>query len=483
MPDTQGNLLPVYVVADESFSMSDYIRELNDGLVSLYEALRAEPMIATRVRLAILGFSDDVEVRLRLVDLRDVENVPRLRIRNNTNYQAVFTDLLTRIPHDVDMLKASGYLVHRPAVFFLSDGQPNNSDWLEPRERLTNKTITQAAPNIVAFGIGDVMAETILQVATDEKFAFVAMSSTNIGTAIAKFFVALTRSIVQSGRSLTSPLPELVVAKPEGFRMSIDLVGDGPAVRANHGDTARPQPGLPGDPESDKTVFPRLGSPGTTGDPGRRDRSRPRRNLAAQGEEPVLNEKRAGVSVQGPPPQQSAPYDELVRSAFAELVQPGRLLFNPPDRMQLGDTERVEVRLTRTLTLDAELLKDLRGHGEPRLEDIPTSPLMAVTLKGDGFRITPYSDEEQSVTPDRITTWEFDIRALKRGQQRLVISVSLRIPVAGQPLERKSIPVREATIDVQVGAPALIVRFVSANWQWFVGTVIAIAAVLVAVLH
>src|SRR5262245_33163617 len=48
-------------------------------------------------------------------------------------------------------------------------------------------------------------------------------------------------------------------------------------------------------------------------------------------------------------------YDDLVRSAFAELVQPGRLLFNPPDQMKLGQTERVEVRLSRTLELDAEL--------------------------------------------------------------------------------------------------------------------------------
>jgi hypothetical protein len=176
-------------------------------------------------------------------------------------------------------------------------------------------------------------------------------------------------------------------------------------------------------------------------------------------------------------------YDRLVRRAFTELVQPGRLLFNPPDQMRLGDTERIEVRLTRTLRLDAELLKHLRGHGKPQMEEVPTSPLMAVALKGDGFQITSYSDEEQSVAKDGITTWEFDIRALKRGQQRLVISVSLRIPVAGQPLERKSIPVREATIDVQVGAPALIGHFVAANWQWFVGTLIAIAAVLVAVLH
>ena len=225
MPDPKGNLLPVYVLADESYSLLDYAQQLNDGLVSLYEALRAEPMIAAKVRLSILGFSDDVEVRLPLADLRDVENVPELRIRNNTNYQAVFTDLLTRIPHDVNMLKTSGYLVHRPAVFFLSDGQPNaGSDWLEPRKRLTSRTLTPAAPNIIAFGIGDVMPETILQVATDEDFAFVAMPSTNIGTAIAKFFVALTQSIVESGRSLTSSNAELVVDKPEGFRMAIDIV-------------------------------------------------------------------------------------------------------------------------------------------------------------------------------------------------------------------------------------------------------------------
>ncbi len=182
-------------------------------------------------------------------------------------------------------------------------------------------------------------------------------------------------------------------------------------------------------------------------------------------------------------PAQAVVNDDLVRSAFTELVQPGRLLFNPPDRMKLGQTARVEVRLTRTLERGGELLAHLRGQGEPQVEEIPTAPLMAVTLKGDGFRITAYSDEEQRVTQDEITTWEFDVQALKRGQQRLVMSVSLRIPVPGQSLEHKSIPVREATINVHVGAPALVGHFVAANWQWFIGTAIAIAAVVVAVVY
>ena len=200
--------------------------------------------------------------------------------------------------------------------------------------------------------------------------------------------------------------------------------------------------------------------------------------------------KRAEVSPEGEqhdavadrPPPPPALYDDLVRSTFAALIQRGRLLFNPPERMRLGQTERVEVRLTRTLELDEELFRDLRGHGEPQIEEIPTAPLMAVALKGDAFRITAYSDDEQAVTQDGITTWEFDVQALKRGQQSLVMCVSLRIPIPGQPLEHKSIPVREATIDVQVGAPVLVAHFVSSNWQWFIGTAIAIAAVLVAVL-
>jgi len=207
------------------------------------------------------------------------------------------------------------------------------------------------------------------------------------------------------------------------------------------------------------------------------------------GSDYVDYEEPAEVREAGPRDQSEAPvqapivtYDDLVHSAFAALVRPGRLLFNPPDRMKLGQTERVEVRLARTLELDAEILQNLGGQGNPQLEEIPTAPRMAVTLQGDGFRIKAYSDEVQAVTKDDITIWQFDICAIKQGQQRLVICVSLRIPVPGQPLEHKSIPVREATINVQVGMPALVGHFVSGNWQWFIGTAIALAAVLVAVL-
>jgi uncharacterized protein YegL len=224
VPDTKGHLLPVYVLADESASMSDHAAELNSGLISLCEALRSEPMIASKVRLSVLGFSDDVAVRISLVDLRNQESLPELVIRSTTNYQAAFQDLLARIPQDISTLKGGGYLVHRPAVFFLSDGQPNKNDWRRPHQILTDKATTPAAPNIIACGVGSVLPDTILQVATKEEFAFVSVPGADIGKSIARFFVALTASIVQSGRSLTSGNPELVVEKPEGFRMAIDVL-------------------------------------------------------------------------------------------------------------------------------------------------------------------------------------------------------------------------------------------------------------------
>jgi uncharacterized protein YegL len=224
VPDTKGHLLPVYVLADESASMTDYAGELNNGLISLYEALRSEPMIASKVRLSVLGFSDDVAVRMALADLRNQEGLPELKMRSITNYQAAFQDLLARIPQDIRTLKGGGYLVHRPAVFFLSDGQPTTDNWHQPHQLLTDKSVTPAAPNIIACGVGSVQPDTILQVATKQEFAFVSVPGVDIGSAIAKFFIALTSSVVQSGRSLTSANPELVVEKPDGFTMAIDVV-------------------------------------------------------------------------------------------------------------------------------------------------------------------------------------------------------------------------------------------------------------------
>src|SRR5437879_8063872 len=114
MAETKGVLLPAYVLADESGSMGPYQSELGGGVAALCEGLHAEPMIAAKLRLAVLGFSDDVQVRLAVADMRTETTVPQVVIRGVTNYRAVFDDLLLRIPSDVQWLRGEGYKVHRP---------------------------------------------------------------------------------------------------------------------------------------------------------------------------------------------------------------------------------------------------------------------------------------------------------------------------------------------------------------------------------
>ncbi|MFC9931906.1 hypothetical protein [Streptomyces sp. NPDC127190] len=226
MAETRGVLLPAYVVADESASMGPYLSDLQGGVTSLCEGLRAEPMIAAKLRLAVLGFSDDVQVRLAVADMRTETSVPKVAIRGMTSYRAVFDDMLQRIPADVQWLRGEGYKVHRPVVFFLSDGQPSDGhDWRGPHTALVDRDRTPTAPNIIACGIGDAQARTMVDVATRPEFAFVAKPGTDIGKAVAEFFQSLTASLVATGQALNSASPLLVVSKPDQFTLAIDEVG------------------------------------------------------------------------------------------------------------------------------------------------------------------------------------------------------------------------------------------------------------------
>lgn len=225
MPDLRGYLLPIYVVADESGSMGPYIGDLNAGLSSLHAALLAEPMAAAKVRFTVMGFSDNVQLRLHLVDLRRASQLPQLVSRNATMYGAAFAALEQQIPRDIAFLKSQHYGVHRPAVFFLTDGQPSDGEhWIPIHARLVDRNRTPGAPNIIACGIGQADPRAILRVATQQDFAFVSIAGTDVGSAVAKFCTALTRSVVASGRSMAGGAPELVVDRPDGFRMAIDVV-------------------------------------------------------------------------------------------------------------------------------------------------------------------------------------------------------------------------------------------------------------------
>ncbi|MGV0043630.1 vWA domain-containing protein [Mycobacterium colombiense] len=220
--EPEGSVLLVYFVADESGSMARNIGELNDGLVELQDALQRQPFAAARVRFSVIGFSDTAFTHLEAADLRSISWRPTLSAQGLTSYASAFNELGVRISEDYARFKQQGFGVLRPAVFFLTDGQPSpNDNWPAARTYLLNQ---RAWPNIIAFGIGNADAQIVRELATDDKYAFIAARGVDTGAALAEFITSLTQSVISSGQAVAAGHAELYIDRPEGFTLAIDEV-------------------------------------------------------------------------------------------------------------------------------------------------------------------------------------------------------------------------------------------------------------------
>jgi uncharacterized protein YegL len=208
-----GQILPFYLVCDESGSMSgDPLDAINDSLPKIHTEIGSNPVVADKTKFALLGFSDYAELVLPLSNLSEITSIPALTVKGGTNYSSAFDLLYDTITEDVRQLKANGDQVYRPAVFFLSDGQPGDK-WEGSYKRLIDPTWIYH-PNVLAFGFGDVDATTLQQVATVR--AFIADGSMGPDEALREFAQSLIQSIVNSGSrpaqggALTLAVPDQV---------------------------------------------------------------------------------------------------------------------------------------------------------------------------------------------------------------------------------------------------------------------------------
>ena len=190
-------ILPFYVVCDQSYSMTDHLDALNDGLAQLHRAVGTDPVVADKTRFCLIGFSGTAEVLQPLCRLSDVMEIVGLTTQAGTSFGEAFTLLRDTIEKDVELLRADAHRVYRPAVFFLSDGHPTDpATWPDAYERLVAPD-WPPRPNIISFGIGDADATTIGRIGTFQAF----MSQGGVGptAALHGFVRALTTSVVRSG--------------------------------------------------------------------------------------------------------------------------------------------------------------------------------------------------------------------------------------------------------------------------------------------
>ena len=153
-PPYVGNVLPVYIVCDESASMETNggIDGVNRGLPELHATIAGDPLVSDKCRIGLITFSDIAEELLPLTNLSDVHPMPGLMEKPMSNYGEAFNLLRVVISRDIANMKSQGIQVYRPSVFFITDGDPTD-DWEANHHALTDKNVNPQAPNIIACGV------------------------------------------------------------------------------------------------------------------------------------------------------------------------------------------------------------------------------------------------------------------------------------------------------------------------------------------
>ena len=205
---SEGGLqvLPFYIVCDESSSMAGAsIDAVNDGIVELFDAISADPIIDAKVRVGIIAFNDSARVLFPLTQLSDVTQIPVCVASGSTSYANVFSLLKTQLESDVASLQQQ-FNVHRPCVFFMSDGAPNSNDnWRDALNKLVDPSF-KFSPNIVSFGVEGADKSVIADVAhwgskTGKKFFFMTQDAGSPGPAIKEIISFIVQTIVASAKS------------------------------------------------------------------------------------------------------------------------------------------------------------------------------------------------------------------------------------------------------------------------------------------
>lgn len=220
MENAGQEVLLFYIVCDESGSMGQNggIEEINRSLPELHATLASDPLVVDKSRLAIIAFSDDAEVILPLSKVTDVPDMPGVQESGVTNYGAAIQLLTQTIETDVASMKAQGYKVFRPCVFFMSDGEPTD-DWEGPYRALLNHPYR---PHILAFGVDGADPAVLGKIATLK--AFVGVDKARAGRALASVMGSIGRTIIASTSTAQGGVVNIDVPEDVDGMQSVPLI-------------------------------------------------------------------------------------------------------------------------------------------------------------------------------------------------------------------------------------------------------------------
>jgi hypothetical protein len=142
----------------------------------------------------------------------------------------------------------------------------------------------------------------------------------------------------------------------------------------------------------------------------------------------------------------------------------GRLAYNPPSEMVLGETVRVAARIDKDAAGTTDITSTMPGTSQPTVEPIKVGTFMKARLSGDGFDIRPLSNEEQLVAGDTFTEWSWDVTPRVGGEHKLSLLVTVRLNVPGMGEEQRDYPVKDSAVNVRVTPAYAIRQFTQTYW-------------------
>jgi uncharacterized protein YegL len=154
--------LPIYLTIDVSGSMSGApIDAVNSGLRDFERALKADDQARECAYVSVLAFSNSAAVKTPLTDASQF-TAPTLTTETSTNFGAAFNLLGNCIDKDLRTKDANHPGDWKPLVFFLTDGQPTDSDWEQSLATFQARRTLRPA-NVIAIGCGPAVNDTVLK--------------------------------------------------------------------------------------------------------------------------------------------------------------------------------------------------------------------------------------------------------------------------------------------------------------------------------
>jgi len=141
---------PCVLLLDVSSSMAgNSIKELNDGLATLKDALFSDSVASLRVEIGIITFGTDVLMTQDFVSVADF-HAPKLSASGRTPMGKAINLALDRLEERKQIYRANHISHYRPWIFMITDGEPTD-EWQSAAKRV--KKFEQEA-KVAFFAVG-----------------------------------------------------------------------------------------------------------------------------------------------------------------------------------------------------------------------------------------------------------------------------------------------------------------------------------------